>query len=421
MRILKHDAQRAAQVVLLNLVDVDAVVTDFAVLNIVEPVDKVGDGRLARAGRADERDFLPRRRVELDVMQHQLVIRIAEIHVIHDDIAFKLAVLRFARVLVRVFPRPQTGALPALGEAAVLLPLCVDEGYIAVVHLRLFIQQGKDALRTRQCHDDGVGLLRNLVDWLVEALVERQEGNQRADGQPEVAVRRQQTADDRAKHVAQVAHRHGQRHDGIGDSVRAVCALAQSVVQLLEPFKVFLLMAENLDDLLTIHHLLDIAVDLAQVGLLLNEEASRVLDALHGKHHRGRDHEQRDDEQRHIQNNHRNHDAHDGHDAGNQLGHRLGDHLAHGIDIVGVNAHDIAVRMGIEILNRQTLHLGEELDAQVLERALRNKNHQIIIQPAAKRAEDIDRRHAEDSFAHRTEIRIRLSEHRHDVVINQPL
>ena len=122
-----------------------------------------------------------------------------------------------------------------------------------------------------------------------------------------------------------------------------------------------------------------------------------------------------------IQNDHRNHDAHDGDNAGNQLGHRLGDHLAHGIDIVGINAHDIAVRMGIKILDRQALHLGEELDAQIFERALRYEDHQVIVQPAAKRAEDIDRRHAEDSLAHRTEIRIGLTHHRGDVVIDQPL
>ena len=56
----KHDAQRAAQVGLFDLVDVDAVVADFTVGNVIEAVDEVGDRGLARAGRADKGDLLPR-------------------------------------------------------------------------------------------------------------------------------------------------------------------------------------------------------------------------------------------------------------------------------------------------------------------------------------------------------------------------
>ena len=40
MGVLQHDAQRTAQIGLFDLVDVDAVVADLAVLNVVEPVDE---------------------------------------------------------------------------------------------------------------------------------------------------------------------------------------------------------------------------------------------------------------------------------------------------------------------------------------------------------------------------------------------
>ena len=60
MGVLQHDAQRAAQVGFFDLMDVDAVIADLAVLNIVEAVDQVGNGSLARTGRADKGDLLSR-------------------------------------------------------------------------------------------------------------------------------------------------------------------------------------------------------------------------------------------------------------------------------------------------------------------------------------------------------------------------
>ena len=71
--VLQDDAERAAQVGLFDLVDVDAVVADLAVGNVVKAVDEVRDGRLARAGRADKGDLLARLGVDGDVVQDRLV------------------------------------------------------------------------------------------------------------------------------------------------------------------------------------------------------------------------------------------------------------------------------------------------------------------------------------------------------------
>ena len=59
VHILQHDAERVAQVRLFDVVDVDAVIADLAVGDVVKAVDEVGDGGLARAGRADEGQLLP--------------------------------------------------------------------------------------------------------------------------------------------------------------------------------------------------------------------------------------------------------------------------------------------------------------------------------------------------------------------------
>src|SRR5699024_12396115 len=54
VRVLQHRAERAPQVVLADVAHVDAVVGYHAGVDLVETVYKVRDGRLARAGGADE-------------------------------------------------------------------------------------------------------------------------------------------------------------------------------------------------------------------------------------------------------------------------------------------------------------------------------------------------------------------------------
>ena len=55
---LQNDAERAAKIGFFDLVDIDAVITDLAVGDIIEPVDQVGDGGLAGTGGAHKGDLL---------------------------------------------------------------------------------------------------------------------------------------------------------------------------------------------------------------------------------------------------------------------------------------------------------------------------------------------------------------------------
>src|SRR5699024_8832450 len=85
--VLQHDAQRVAQVGLFDLADVDAVVADLAVLDVVEAVDEVGDGGLARAGGAYESHLLAGLGVQRNIVQHRLFGGVAEVHVVEADVA----------------------------------------------------------------------------------------------------------------------------------------------------------------------------------------------------------------------------------------------------------------------------------------------------------------------------------------------
>ena len=46
MGILKYNAKTVAQVCLLYLIDIDSVISDLSVLDIIETVDKIGNGSL---------------------------------------------------------------------------------------------------------------------------------------------------------------------------------------------------------------------------------------------------------------------------------------------------------------------------------------------------------------------------------------
>ena len=84
--LLEHDAQGVPQIGLGDLIDVDAVVTDLAVGNVVEPVDEVRNGGLAGAGSAHEGDLLAGMGIEGHVMQHGLLRHIAKVRVLHGDV-----------------------------------------------------------------------------------------------------------------------------------------------------------------------------------------------------------------------------------------------------------------------------------------------------------------------------------------------
>ena len=84
MGILEYHAQGTAEVSFLNLIDIDAVIADLSVCDIVEPVDQVGNGGLAGSRGPYKGDLLARLREKRDIVQDDLVLIVAEIHIVHD-------------------------------------------------------------------------------------------------------------------------------------------------------------------------------------------------------------------------------------------------------------------------------------------------------------------------------------------------
>ena len=164
-------------------------------------------------------------------------------------------------------------------------------------------------------------------------------------------------------------------------------------VALLHFFLRLLFVAEDFYDLLTVYHLFDISVKVCKRSLLGYEIraalADNSLDYLHNEEQRYAHNERQTD----ADIEHAAEYRHDGERRRNQLTHRLREHLAQGICIVGIEAHRVAVGVRIEISYRQALHLLEHLIAYGLERSLRYSDHAAIVDKRRERADEIDDRH----------------------------
>ncbi len=202
-----------------------------------------------------------------------------------------------------VLPRPYSGALRALTQRAVGLAHGVDERDIAVVSLNRLVDELKDALCSRERHRHRVELLRDHAYGSHEVAGELQKGGNRAERERahahEAQVARARYRERAARnshydieHIAEVAV---ERHEYIREPIRLGGVVTQLVVALVEISLGVAFVAEYLDDLLTVNHLLNIAVEAAERALLLEEILravfSDVFRRLKHERHKAENHE----------------------------------------------------------------------------------------------------------------------------------
>ncbi len=72
----------------------------------------------------------------------------------------------------------------------------------------------------------------------------------------------------------------------------------------------------------------------------------------------------------------------------NNLRDTLADELAQGVHVVGVNRHDVAVSVGIKVLDGQSLHLVEQVVTQAAQGALADVNHDAVVSVGSDDAHD---------------------------------
>ena len=353
-------------------------------------------------------------------MEDDLFGVVAEVHIMELDVPFQLGVDRLA-VFIHLFPRPGAGGLVCLGHAAIGGVLGMDQRDGALVGLRLLVQQRKDALAARQCHDDGVDLHGDLVDGHVEAFVVGQEAGQLAQRQTGGAGQRQHAAHHGAQHVGQVTQLGVAGAVQIGEQVGPVGALKQAVVQLVEFRDGLFLVAEHLDHLLAGHHFLNVAVHRAQIALLGHKVLAGVGGEVFGDHQHDAHHDEGDQCQRPGQGNHQRRGADNGDKAVDELRDGLGDHLAQRVGVVGVHRHNIAVGVAVKVADGQRLHVGEQLVPQVFQGALRDVRHQPGLREGRCHAQRVEAGHPQNGCQQAGKVGAAGAEHGQNVAVDEGL
>ena len=353
-------------------------------------------------------------------MEDGLLRHIAEIDIGEGDVACQLVVGGGA-IVVGVLPGPEAGAVGGLDQLVVRIVFGVDEGDVALIGLAGLVHHLEDALGTGQSHDDAVGLHGHLADGHVEALVQGEKGHDGAQRHAADIADGHGSAHQSADRVADVAQLRRDGHDDVGVAVGLLGTVLQLVVQCTEAVQRLLLVGEDLDDLLALHHLFNVAVHLAQVFLLGDEVfAAHGGDLLGAEEHQSH-HAQGHDRELPAHQHHAGEDGNDGDGAGRQLRDALAEHLAQGIDVVGVHGHDVAVGVLVKIPDGQALHVGEELGAQVAQGALGHVDHDAGIEPRSQNADGVNAADAAQCCGQRAEIGGGLLGHGHDVIINEGL
>ena len=256
---------------------------------------------------------------------------------------------------------------------------------------------------------------------LLACLVQAEEGHHGAKGHAANAAHSHGCTSQCADGVADVAQLGVDRHHDVGEGIGLLGAFLQLVVQLTEAGKGLLLVGEYLDHLLALHHLLDVAVHLAQIPLLLDEVLGGAFCDLLGAEQHQRHHEHGNDGQLPAEHAHTEEHGYDGDDAGHQLRDALAEHLAQGIHIVGVHGHDIAMGMGVKIPDGQAFHVGEQLGAQIAQRALRYVDHDAGVGPCGQNTHKVDAAHPHQCTGQRCKAGVLLAGHGHDVIVHQSL
>ena len=328
-------------------------------------------------------------------MQHCLLRRITEIDIKEAHVALQAGVC-YGAVMVRMLPGPNVRALGALRQAAVRIFMRVYQCNIALVRLFLLIQQCQNAVCARQAHNNHIHLVGHLPDGARKLLCHIQERHYDADaeshaGDAEIGRPRQHqcAAHQRHHHIHDVAHIAQQRHQDIGKTVTVAGIEKDFSVHFVEVCPGGVLMAKHLDNLLPGHHLLHKSFRLSNGDLLAQKILGRVAcdiarckkHAYNAGHHNQAQnyavvhHDAEHRQQRDARNEH--------------LRQALAYHLAQGVHIIGIITHDVAVAVGIEILDRQVLHMAKHLFAQLFQRALRDNRHQLGVGEARNQAEHI--------------------------------
>ena len=383
------------------MLDVDAVVRDLAVINLVEAVDEIGDGRLSGARRAHKRDLLPRLGKQVEVREHAGARHVGKVHGVEahvagkrDQAARELGTVGSHRA-ARLINSGHVVQVPICAHALALGNLPRPRGvarlhqlHAALVHLGLKVHGGKQALGAGQRIEQEVAQLRKLVD-----------GHGRLAHKDQVTCERTHVgepldAEHAARHrndgVVGIADHHGHGHHGVGVGLRGATGTAQLLVAHVKASHVGPLVIKDLDDFLARDHLLDVSVQIAQRRLLSGKKALGTHARVASVQHNGHIAHERDNRELPVEDDEHGRGA-DHLDARlNHVGKAVVERLGDGVDVVGKEAHDVTRARAVEVAQRQHLDVREQVAANIGHHALGRAHHDLRVAQSREHARGVD-------------------------------
>ena len=353
-------------------------------------------------------------------MQDYLFIHITKGHVVELHVALELRV-GDAAVLMRVLPGPKAGSLRAFLQGAVRLLFRIDQGDIAVVHLRLFVDHPENPLSACQGHDNGVELLGHLHEGLGEALGKLQVSGHDAQGDAADIRYREKAAQNSRQHKLQVAQVADDGAHHVGEGVGLCSAFIKAVVECVELLLGDALVIKDFNDPLPVHALFNKARHVGNIELLAHEVFAAVAADFFGDQQEHADHDHREDGKQRAERQHRNKGDNNGEKRHEHLRDGLVDHLAQGVGVIGVEAHNRAVGVLVKIADGQGLHVLKHFIAHTLEHALADFDHQTGVDKRGQHARQEDGPQNSQRRVQLGEIGIRVANERDNEVVEQKL
>ena len=247
-----------------------------------------------------------------------------------------------------------------------------------------------------------------------------EEGGDSAQGDGAAdAVKGQKAAGHGDNHVLDVADVDQDGHEDIGVFIGLIGALEQGVIDLVEARLGLGLVAEDLDHLLAVDHLLDIAVQIAQLHLLADKVAAAAAGQEPGDTEHAKDTDDDHPSECQVGDQHTHKGDQDHHAGVDDLWDALGEHLAQGVHVIGIDAHHIAVGVGVKVLDGQRLHMAEQVITDALLHTLGDGDHQPVVREGAEGAHNIQAGHHKQDTHKAAVIRDLHGQQRGDVVVDE--
>ena len=355
---LQHHRVGGAQVGAFDLLNLVVVDVDRAPLLVVKAHQQVDDRGLARAGGADNGRDRAGRGAERQVVQDDLAGFIAEGNVLHAHVALRLGQGNAVR---------------------------------RVLGLAGLVDQAEHALARRQCRlklGDDVG---HLVDGAGElARVQHEGGNLPQRHPPEQEQHRAEHAHEGQRQVVDEVDRRA------GDAAvvfRAVVGLHGVLVALVKAVDHGLLAVVGLGGAQAGDHLLDIAVEHAQLAGALAEQRPGAFGDVAGDDHAQRhgDHEHQQQDGRNRQ--HHQQRAHDGDDAREHLNDVVGQRGVHRVDVVGQAGEYVADGVGVGVADGQAGNALEGVLPHAVDDLLGQADHDHRNEVGKQRGQHVEHDH----------------------------